>query len=197
MFHTSQQYRIFCLSVTISSHSQKGFFVESRTVETYWPCRQTQCKRYSYFLLVQATIKTWLPHKQKDEVRSLNQPIKTNKLIHVSINTSKVLFQLPPFPPPWKDLKINCPWNRQVYRKAFGLSIWGCTHSTIFFYLQEGNFMWFNWMKGFPGGSEVKASACNEGDLGSIPGSGRSPGEGNGNPLQYSCLENPMEGGAW
>ena len=42
---------------------------------------------------------------------------------------------------------------------------------------------------GFPGGSEVKASACNAGDLGSIPGSGRSPGEGNGNPLQYSCLE--------
>ena len=50
---------------------------------------------------------------------------------------------------------------------------------------------------GFPGGSEVKASACNAGNLGSIPGSGRSPGEGNGNPLQYSCLENPMDGGAW
>ena len=49
--------------------------------------------------------------------------------------------------------------------------------------------------KGFPGGSEVKA--CNVGDLGSIPGSGRSPGEGNGNPLQYFCLENPMDGGAW
>ena len=50
---------------------------------------------------------------------------------------------------------------------------------------------------GFPGGAEVKASACNVGDLGSIPGSGRSPGEGNGNPLQYSCLENPKDGGAW
>ena len=49
---------------------------------------------------------------------------------------------------------------------------------------------------GFPGGSEVKASAWNEGDPGSIPGSGRSPGEGNGNPLQYSCLENPTDGGA-
>ena len=49
----------------------------------------------------------------------------------------------------------------------------------------------------FPGGSEVKASACNVGDLGSIPGLGRSPGEGKGNPLQYSCLENPMDGGAW
>ena len=47
------------------------------------------------------------------------------------------------------------------------------------------------------GGSEVKASACNAGDLGSMPGLQRSPGEGNGNPLQYSCLENPMDGGAW
>ena len=45
----------------------------------------------------------------------------------------------------------------------------------------------------FPGGSDGKASACNAGDLGSIPGSGRSPGEGNGNPLQYSCLENSMD----
>ena len=52
-------------------------------------------------------------------------------------------------------------------------------------------------LKGFPGGSEVKASACNAGDLGSIPGLGRSTGEGNGNPLKYSCLENPMDGGAW
>ena len=50
---------------------------------------------------------------------------------------------------------------------------------------------------GFPGASEVKASACSVGDLGLIPGSGRSPGEGNGNPLQYSCLENPMDRGVW
>ena len=46
-------------------------------------------------------------------------------------------------------------------------------------------------------GSDGKASAYNMGHLGSIPGSGRSPGEGNGNPLQYSCLENSMDGGAW
>ena len=46
-------------------------------------------------------------------------------------------------------------------------------------------------------GSEVKVSVCSAGDLGSIPGSGRFPGEGTGNPLQYSCLENPMDGGAW
>ena len=50
---------------------------------------------------------------------------------------------------------------------------------------------------GFPGGSDIKASASNAGDLGSIPGSGRSPGEGNSNPLQYSCLENPTDGEAW
>ena len=51
--------------------------------------------------------------------------------------------------------------------------------------------------QGFPGGSDRKASACNVGDPGSIPGSGRSPGKGNGNQLQYSCLESPMDGGAW
>ena len=50
---------------------------------------------------------------------------------------------------------------------------------------------------GFPGGSEGKASAYSAGDLGSIPGLGRSSGEGNDNPLQYSCLENAMDGGAW
>ena len=51
--------------------------------------------------------------------------------------------------------------------------------------------------EGFPSGSDGKESACSVGDLGSIPGSGESPGEGNDNPLQYSCLENPMERGAW
>ena len=51
--------------------------------------------------------------------------------------------------------------------------------------------------KGFPGGSEVKAPACKAGDLGSTPGSGRSPGEGNGNPFQYSCLEDSIDREAW
>ena len=51
--------------------------------------------------------------------------------------------------------------------------------------------------KGFLGGSEGEESACNVGDQGSIPGSGRSPGEGNSNPLQYSCLENSMDREAW
>ena len=51
--------------------------------------------------------------------------------------------------------------------------------------------------RGFPGSSAGKESTCNAGDLGLIPGLGRSPGEGNGYPLQYSCLENPMDRGAW
>ena len=49
----------------------------------------------------------------------------------------------------------------------------------------------------FPGGSDSKESACNAGDLCSIPGLGKSPGEGNGNPLQNSCLKNSMDRGAW
>ena len=57
-------------------------------------------------------------------------------------------------------------------------------------YLLEGK-------NGFPDGSDGKASACYVGDPGSIPGSGRSPGEANDNPLQYSVLENPIDGGAW
>ena len=48
-----------------------------------------------------------------------------------------------------------------------------------------------------PSGSDGQESACNAGDLGSMPGLGRSPGEGNGNPFQYSCLENSMDRGAW
>ena len=52
---------------------------------------------------------------------------------------------------------------------------------------------WLPWS----GSSDGKASAYNAGDLGSIPGLGRSPGEGNGNPLQHSCLKNPMDRGAW
>ena len=57
-------------------------------------------------------------------------------------------------------------------------------------FILEGKFVWF-------GGSDGKESACNVGDPGLIPGSGRSPGERNANLLQYSCLENPMDRGAW
>ena len=65
--------------------------------------------------------------------------------------------------------------------------------SNLFLYL----LLLVNTPKGFPCGSEGKESACNAEDPGSIPGSGRSLGEGNGNPLQYSCLENPMNRGTW
>ena len=56
---------------------------------------------------------------------------------------------------------------------------------------------WWEGSQDFPGGSDGKTFAYNVGDPGSIPGSGGSPGESNGTPLQYSCLENPMDGGAW
>ena len=63
---------------------------------------------------------------------------------------------------------------------------------TIQFHCPKNSFL-----KGFPDGSDGKESACNTGDLGLIPGLGRSAGEGNGNLLQYSCLENLMDGGTW
>ena len=74
-----------------------------------------------------------------------------------------------------------------MYKIKFLICFTGTVWEGIFIYL------FFD----FPGGSDGKASAYNAGDLGLIPGIGRSPGEGNGNPLQYSCLENPMDGGTW
>ena len=69
----------------------------------------------------------------------------------------------------------------------FSVDGWSCVPSLL-----------FTWDQSMVGaGSEVKAFACNVGDLGSTPESGRSAGEGNGNPLQYYCLENPMDRGAW
>ena len=75
-----------------------------------------------------------------------------------------------------------CLWA--CYLPSLGFGLLGCKRGEVIL------------VSGFPGGSEVKASACNAGDPGSIPGSGRSPGEGNGSAVQHSCLENPMEGGA-
>ena len=78
------------------------------------------------------------------------------------------------------------------------LAVQGTFKSLLQHHSLKASILWCSdFFMGFPGDSEVKVSACNAGDLGSIPGSGRSPGEGNGNPLQYSCLENPMDGGAW
>ena len=70
-------------------------------------------------------------------------------------------------------------------------------HTIFHIYVEDITINKYILIQGFSGGSEVKASACNVGDLSSFPGLGRSPGEGNGNPLQYSSLENPMDRGAW
>ena len=71
--------------------------------------------------------------------------------------------------------------GRPAYFSALTLKFWALVPKEI----------------GFTGGSDGKESACNAGDLGAIPESGRCPGEENDYPLQYSCLENPMDGGAW
>ena len=72
-----------------------------------------------------------------------------------------------------------------------------CTYHTLSAHTDLCICFYLSKCSGFPLSSVDKLSACNAGDLGSIPGSGRSPGEGNGNPLQYSCLENPKDTGAW
>ena len=78
--------------------------------------------------------------------------------------------------------KIHIPFSKMCFQ-----DLWDLNPNSFKFCL----------LSSFPGGSEVKVSACNAGDQGSIPGSERSPGEGNGNPLQYSCLENPTDRGTW
>ena len=67
--------------------------------------------------------------------------------------------------------------------------------SSVFFLIYIYSTLYKN--RSFPGGSNGKESACNAGDMSLIPWSKIFPGEGNGNPLQYSCIENPMDGGAW
>ena len=76
--------------------------------------------------------------------------------------------------------------------KTFGTT---CKFLGLSMYFSDGAIIALCW--DFPGGSDGKQSACNEGDPGSIPGLRRSPGEGNGYPLQHSCLENSMDIGTW
>ena len=79
-----------------------------------------------------------------------------------------------------------------------GLALWACNlYCCIELCFHKGPTFRLILCHCFPGGSDGKASVCNEGDPGSIPGLGSSAGEGNGSPLQYSCPENPMDGGAW
>ena len=80
-------------------------------------------------------------------------------------------------------------WRIPGKGSLVGCRLWGRTESDTTEATQQ--------QQGIPHSSVGKESACNAGELDSIPGSGRSPGEGNGNPLQYSCLENLMDRGAW
>ena len=101
------------------------------------------------------------------------------------------------------SLKASIPWCSAFFISQLS-HLYVTTGKTIALtsrtFVGKGMSLLFNMLSrlvmGFPGGLEGETSACNAGDPGSIPGSGRSPGEGNGNPLQYSCLENPMDRGA-
>ena len=92
----------------------------------------------------------------------------------------------PPSPPPLSDVLMNSTYLKDQFQSYFS-----CPTQEMLFLL------WANYHSGFPGGSVVKNSPANAGDAGSILGSGISPGEGNGNPLHYSYLGNPMDRGAW
>ena len=102
----------------------------------------------------------------------------------------------------WQRIRLQCrrpgfnPWVRKIpwRREKLPAPVYCIVHGVAKSWTQLSDFHFH------PGGSVVKnlpANAGHSGDRGSIPGSGRSPGEGNGNPLQYSCLENPMDGGVW
>ena len=94
--------------------------------------------------------------------------------------------------PAWRIPWTEEPGGLQSKRSLVGYSPRGRKESNT-----TKRLHWLTHKFDFLGGSEVKVSACNAGDLGPIPGSERCPGEGNGNPLQYSCLGNPMDRGAW
>ena len=129
-----------------------------------------------------------LPAMQETWVRSLGQedPLEEEMATHSSV------------------LAWRIPWTEEPGRlQSMGLLRVGhdWTTSLSFYTTKYWNILnidkviWWNW--DFPGGSDNKEFTCRAEDLSSIPGSGRSPGEGNGHPLQYSGLENPMGRGAW
>ena len=121
----------------------------------------------------------------------------TSRSIHVVANYNFILrsgsvvlwyvYKLPLFDPCTLWWNVGLFPSLDYCEGSPNLGLQGCI------YLFVDTFVWM----GFPGSSDSKASAHNAGDLGLIPGLGRSPGEGNGNPLQYSWLENSMDGGAW
>ena len=93
------------------------------------------------------------------------------------------------------DMSLSELWELVMDREAWRAAIHGVANSRT--RLSDWTELNLTFPGGFPSGSESKESACSAGDLNSIPWLGRSPGKGNGNPLQYSCLENPMDRGAW
>ena len=103
----------------------------------------------------------------------------------------------------WQPAPVFLPGTSHGQRSLVGCSPWGHKESDTTKCINSNSnnkddySLQYLLIEGFPCDSEGKVSACNAGDLGLIPGSGRSPGEGNSNLLWYSCLENPMEGGAW
>ena len=121
------------------------------------------------------------------------------RLIHMLINS--LIHSLYSRVYPFICSSFHCPFGHQFPHmwfllSSFPSSIHALLHSRIY-----SKSLWLihftQQFMGFPGGSDGKESACNAGDLGSISGLGRSPGEGNGNPLQYSGLENSMDRRAW
>ena len=96
----------------------------------------------------------------------------------------------------WWVKWIEIPWGWRIWGRAEASDLTLPWNSGLAFY--SGSFLLDGLLtEGFPGGSDGKESACKAGDTGLIPGSGRSLGEGNGRPLQISCLENPMDRGTW
>ena len=94
----------------------------------------------------------------------------------------------------WQPTPVPLPGKSHGLRNLVGYSPWGYKELET---TERLHVLFVTFWEGFPGSSDGKESACNGGHLGSIPGLGRSPGEGNGNVLQYSCLENPMDRGVW
>ena len=122
--------------------------------------------------MVTQTVKN-LPAMCETRVQSLDweDPLEKGTVTHSSIIAWEI---------PWTE---EPSWLQSMGSQRIGHD-WATQHS-----INEICFIFF----GFPGGSAGKESTCNAGDLGSIPGLGRFPGEGNGNPLHYSCLKNPLE----
>ena len=124
-----------------------------------------------------------------------------------SLCSSHLLKPCLPLVPSTSAASFPYPGNLSFIRSVSFIFSVSIIFSLLLFMEEDFSTVFFNWTVvvlqccivnlDFPGGSDGKASVYNVRDLGSIPGLGRFPGEGNGNPLQYSCLENPMDEGAW